>query len=81
MQSWTADYQAQEGMISRSHVLVMCGWGRHSDKLVYFEWVQMTARRGIKEMSGVGRAKPSPESRCLLDEHSTILCCTGSDES
>lgn len=57
IESWTADHQAQKGLINRSHVLVMSGLGGHSE-LVHFEWGQMSARRDIKEMSGVGMASP-----------------------
>lgn len=38
------------------------GLGGHSNEPVHFEWVQTTARRGIKEVRGVGTTS-------LLDEH------------
>lgn len=49
-------------MIGRSRVLVLCGLGGHSDESVHFEQAQMTARKGIKEMMGIGMAKASLES-------------------
>lgn len=80
IQNWTADCWVQGCMINRLYVLAT--WlGGHSHEPVHFKWVQMTAGRGTKEVRGVGVAKPSLESRSLLDEHEDdpgiILCCTG----